>query len=187
MLDLLVKLALILSIIVFVAGSSVLVMFLVSYLIGGSPYEATPLHVMQRMLAAAAIQPGEKIYDLGCGDGRLVIEASREHAAIAVGIEISSFFCWISRLKARIGQAQVTIVRGSFFDIHFGDADVVFCYLLPSQMKRLAPRFAQLKPECRIVSLRFEIPGWNPVERISKDGRRSIPTIWVYRVQDRLA
>ena len=184
MLDVLVSIALILMILVFAAGMSVMVMFLASYLIGGSPFEATPLHVLQWMLEAAQIKAGEKVYDLGCGDGRLLIEANRQYAAIAVGIEISPFFCWVSKLKARLAQAQVIIVRGNFFQIDFSDADVVFCYLLPGQMKRLAPRFAQLKPEARIVSLRFEIPGWKPFQRISKDGKRQIPTIWVYRTSD---
>jgi SAM-dependent methyltransferase len=180
--ELLVQFALILIILVFVAGASVLVMSLASLFIGGAPYGATPLHVLQRMLEAAAIRPGEKVYDLGSGDGRLLIDAHKEHGAVAVGIEISPFFCWISRIKARVAQAEVTILRGSFFRTDFSDADVVFCYLLPAQMKRLAPRFARLGPGTRIVSLRFEIPGWRPVQRICRDGHRPIPTIWVYRV-----
>ncbi len=181
MLDALVSIALILVILVFTAGMSVMVIFLASYLIGGSPYEATPLQVLQCMLEAAQIKAGEKVYDLGCGDGRLLIEANRQYAAIAVGIEVSPFFCWISKLKSRIAQAQITIVRGNFFQVDFSDADVVFCYLLPGQMKRLVPRFARLRPQARIVSLRFEIPGWKPFQRITEDGKRQIPRIWVYR------
>ena len=184
MFDLLVRLCLILSIIVFVAGIAVMVMSLASYVIGGAPYEATPLHVLNRMLEVAAIRPGDKVYDLGCGDGRLIIDAHKEYGAVAVGIEISPFFCWVARLKARLARAEVTVLRGSFYAIDFSDADVVFCYLMPGQMKRLAARFTGLQPECRIVSLRFEVPGWQPTICIGKDPRRAIPAIRVYRAGD---
>ena len=182
MTDILIAIVLVLSIVVFVAGAGVMVIFLASYVIGGSPYQATPLHVLDCMLAAAAILPGEKVYDLGCGDGRLLISANLDYQANTTGIELSPPLCWISRLKARRANARVTVVRANFFDIDFSDADVVFCYLFPGQMKRLADRFAGLRPGCRIVSLRFELPGWRPLTSISRDGHRPIPTIRVYRV-----
>ena len=155
---------------------------LLSYFIGGAPFLPTPVTVLEKMLELAEIRPGELVYDLGCGDGRLLIEANQTYKARAVGVEISSFFCWLARTKARFSGADITVVQGDMMDIDFLDADVIFCYLMPGQMKKLEHKFLQLKKSCRIISLRFAIPGWNPAWRVDRNDRIQQPAIFKYQL-----
>ena len=83
------KLLLILPLLVAAGAASVFVLFIVSFILGGAPFVPTPSRVLRRMMELADISPGEKVYDLGCGDGRLIIEANKRYKARVVGIEIS--------------------------------------------------------------------------------------------------
>jgi SAM-dependent methyltransferase len=116
----------------------------------------------RRMLEAARLRAGEVIYDLGCGDGRVLIMAARRGAR-GLGIEVDPILVLVARLRARVSRVHryVRIVRGDLHDADVSQADVVFQYLNSDANARLAPRLArQLRPTARVVSLIHPMPGW---------------------------
>ena len=140
-----------------------------------APAFPTPQPVVERMLAMAKIKPGEQVYDLGCGDGRIVIAAAKQYQAKAVGIEIRrDIYDKTAAKVALMGLAdQVKIVHGNALRADLTGADVVTLYLLTSSNERLKPLLeSQLKPTARVVSHDFEIHGWKAtsLEKVMVDG-----------------
>ena len=127
-------------------------------------YLPTPQSAVVQMLQLAEVKPGELVYDLGCGDGRIVITAARQFGARGVGVEIDPALVRKSRANVRrhrLGK-RVTIQQADIFKIDFSDADVVAMYLLPELNTRLLPQLRKLKPGARIVSFSFDMPGAKP-------------------------
>ncbi len=152
------------------------------------PDYPTPQAVVERMLQAAHVSAGEMVYDLGCGDGRIVIAAARQFKARAVGIELSRDI--YEKTAARIKQMgladQVKIVHGNALHYDLSPADVVTLYLMTSSNDRLRPAFDRyLKPGARVVSHDYEVRGWKPasVEKMEAGGRMHV--IYVYEVKTR--
>jgi SAM-dependent methyltransferase len=150
-----------------------------------APSYPSPQPVVDRMLALADIKPGETVYDLGCGDGRIVITAATKFAAKAVGVEIRrDIYEKTAARVASLGLAdQVRIVHGDALKTNLGPADVVTLYLLTSSNERLRPVLeAQLRKGARVVSHDFEIRGWKPMktEKVLVEGRPHM--IYVYRM-----
>ncbi|RLE54897.1 MAG: hypothetical protein DRJ40_09870 [Thermoprotei archaeon] len=119
------------------------------------------------MLQLAEVKPGEVVYDLGCGDGRVLIIAAREFGARAVGIEIRKdlYEQCIKKIKELGLEDRVKVIHGNFFEVDISEADVVFLYLLTSVNERLRPKLEkELKPGARVVSHDFEVLGWKPVK-----------------------
>jgi precorrin-6B methylase 2 len=145
----------------------------------------TPQAAVERMVELAAIKPGEKIYDLGCGDGRIVVTAARRHRVTAVGVEIDPQQVARSRENVRRAGVEdsVTIVEGDIYQTDFRDADVVFLYLQPDLIRGLGPQLRQMKPGARIVTFDFGLEGAKPaaVER-GAFGERQHCTIFRYDV-----
>jgi methylase of polypeptide subunit release factors len=83
------KLLFLLSLLIAAGAAALFILFMLSFVLGGAPFVPTPSRVLIRMVELADIKAGEKVYDLGCGDGRVVIEANKKYQARAVGIEIS--------------------------------------------------------------------------------------------------
>lgn len=112
------------------------------------------------MLQVAQIKPGERVVDLGAGDGRLVFAAAQAGAK-AVGYEISWPVYIASRLTQFFGHHGGQLVRKNIFDVSLNDADVILCYLLPETMQKLKPKFErELPPHARLISHAFPIPDW---------------------------
>jgi SAM-dependent methyltransferase len=126
--------------------------------------------VVDRMLELAEVRPDDVVYDLGCGDGRIVIAAAKKYGARAVGIEIDPKVVERARENVKKNQVEhlVTIRQGDIFEEDFHDATVVALYLLPQLNVRLMPKLAQLRPGARIVSHNFGMKGARPekVERL---------------------
>jgi precorrin-6B methylase 2 len=153
-----------------------------------APVYPTPETVVEQMLTIAQVRPGEAVYDLGCGDGRIVITAAQKFKARAVGIEIRREVYEHTLAKvASLGLSdQVRIVHGNVLRYDLSPADVVTLYLLTSSNERLKPILEKdLKPSARVVSHDFEIRGWKPVSvnHMVVDGHRH--TIYLYRISDR--
>lgn len=139
------------------------------------------------MLRAAEVKAGETVYDLGCGDGRVVITAAKEFGARGVGVEIKDRLVLDTRKKiAAMGlMPQVEIIHGNALDIDLSDADVVTLFLLTKSNELLRPNFEKyLKPSARVVSYAFEVRGWKPwkVEEITLDEKQH--RIFVYRISE---
>jgi len=128
------------------------------------PYVPTPKPIARQMLKMSELKPGELLYDLGSGDGRVLIMAAREFGAKCVGIELNSFRCKLSnwRIKRMGLSNQIKVVRSSFFEADLSKADIVFMYLLPSINEKLKPKLInELKNGARVVTFTFIIKGWN--------------------------
>jgi precorrin-6B methylase 2 len=146
-------------------------------------YVPTPAHVVRRLLRLARVQPGELVYDLGCGDGRIVIAAARQCGARAIGFDIQPERVEAARAnvrKAYVGHL-VEIRQGNLFEVDLREADVVTVYLLPSINDRLLPRFKKLKPGARLVSHAFglkRVAENQLVEMRDRDGNRRYLYRW---------
>jgi protein-L-isoaspartate O-methyltransferase len=153
-----------------------------------APYIPSPQVVVDRMLEAARVRPGETVYDLGSGDGRIVITAAQKFKAYAVGVEISHDLCSATTAKVKsLGlEDKIKIVQGNALRVDLSPADVVTLYLLTSSNEKLKPNLEKyLKPGSRVVSHDFEFRGWTPVDtvKVSSDGHTH--TIFVYEMAGR--
>ncbi len=127
-------------------------------------YVPTPQPVVVAMLKAARLKPGEMVYDLGCGDGRIIITAAREFGARGVGFELNMELIHVARATAvtAIVRHAVEFRRQDLFTVDVSPADVLALFLLPETNARLVPQLRQLKPGARVVTYEFKIPGYEP-------------------------
>jgi len=138
-----------------------------------SPYVSSPTRVVDRMLEMASIKPGETVYDLGCGDGRILITAVERYKAKAVGVEISPKL--VAKATTAIERAgvsgQARVMQGDLLEVDLTGADVVTLYLATQLNERLRPRLEKyLKPGARVVSHDYAVPGWKPTKVDRTDG-----------------
>jgi SAM-dependent methyltransferase len=135
-----------------------------------TPFVVTPGNVVTSMLDMAGLRAGDRLVDLGSGDGRIVI-AAVQRGATAVGIEIDTALVEKSRETARrlkLGE-RATFVTQDLFETDFGGYDVITLYLLPDVNRRLAPRFLALRPGTRIVSHDYGLGDWPPDRTVVVD------------------
>lgn len=136
------------------------------------PYVPTPQVIVDEMLKLADIRPGDVVYDLGSGDGRLVITAAKRYGARGVGVELLPELVELARRNAAAeGIAdRVKFVQGDLFEADIREASVVTLYLLPRFVTRLVPKLrAELRPGTRIVSHDYPLAPWPPDKQISMD------------------
>ena len=137
----------------------------------GAPWVPTSIGKVHKMLKMAGVGPDDLVYDLGCGDGRMIITAARRYGSRAVGIEIDPLrYLWCQMLVTVLGlRGRVRVVYGDFFTQDLGDADVVICYLLQSTNEKLEGKFKQeLDPSTRVISKDFNFPGLRLVRQDKK-------------------
>jgi SAM-dependent methyltransferase len=129
-----------------------------------APFVRTPDAIVEEMLAMAAPREDEILYDLGCGDGRIIVRAAETYGCRAVGFDIDPERVEEAQENARRHgvQDQVTVVEQDIFTLDLTEADVVTLYLLPRLNERLKPQLQQLRPGARIVSHDFDLPGIVP-------------------------
>lgn len=130
----------------------------------GIPWVPTLDRRIRKALDLTDLQPGETIYDLGCGDGRVLIAAAKRGAR-AVGIEISPIHCLVARLRALLAGVgrQVTIHWGNFYRFDPRDADVVFWYGHSRYTANIQAYLAgRLREGTRFASINIDFPGWQP-------------------------
>jgi len=151
-----------------------------------APYYPTPEVIVEKMLQLAGLKPGEKMFDLGSGDGRIVIMAAQKFGADATGVEFEMDL-WkqsMDRIKALGLEKRARIIHGDIMKQDYSSADVITVYLLPSSNDKVRPLLEkQLKKGARIVSHDFEFSGWTPekTEYIEDDGEGRSHTLYLYR------
>ena len=161
------------------------------------PYVPTPWVIVDEMLKLADITAADTVYDLGSGDGRLVITSAKRYGASGVGIELQEKLVERARVDARTEgvAARVRFVQGDLFEASYRDASVVTLYLLPRFVTRLVPKLrAELKPGARIVSHDYPLSPWVPdkVLTFEADEKEAITgskrtTLYYYLVPARVA
>lgn len=131
----------------------------------------TPYVLVEKMLDMAKVGPGDLVMDLGSGDGRNIIAAAKRGAK-AIGVEYNPNMVEISRKTAtKEGVAdKATFIEGDMFEADISKATVLALFLLPDNLRRLTPKFLDLKPGTRIVGNTFGIEGWAPDETDTSGG-----------------
>jgi protein-L-isoaspartate O-methyltransferase len=146
-------------------------------------FVATPQPVVEAMLAAAGVRRGETVYDLGCGDGRIVITAARQFGARALGFDLDYELVQVARAAAAAAGVRhtATFQRADIFTLDLTPADVVTLYLLPEVNARLLPQLQQLRPGARVVSYEFGIPGRDPARTTLVEYKPGVQgRLWVW-------
>jgi SAM-dependent methyltransferase len=143
-----------------------------------APFVASPQRVVERMLEMAAVKSNETVYDLGCGDGRVLFTAVEKFRAKAVGVEIDPKLVTATRETAEKMQLgnRLKVVQGNLLEADLTDADVVTLYLLTESNQMLRPRLEKmLHAGARVVSYDYAVPGWKAkwVERVEDNASRS--------------
>lgn len=148
-----------------------------------APFVPSPQNIVEKMLEAAQLKPGETVFDLGCGDGRVLVTAARQFRAKAVGVELSPKIAQMARdiIKQQKLEDEASVIEGNLLDVDLSKADVVTLYLLTESNSRLRPNLEKyLKPGARVVSHDFEIKGWKPVRVEEVQAHRRNHKIYVY-------
>ncbi|MGH7390014.1 MAG: SAM-dependent methyltransferase [Candidatus Rokuibacteriota bacterium] len=147
------------------------------------PYVPTKEPIVDQMLKMASVRAGDVIYDLGCGDGRIVITAAKRFGIRGVGIDIDPER--IAEANANAKQAgvadRVKFIQGDLFDAKIGDATVVTLYLLPDVNLKLRPKLlSELRPGTRIVSHNYDMGDWKPQQTatLTVDGTEHTVYFW---------
>lgn len=137
-----------------------------------APFKPTPMATVRRMLETANVQPGEMVFDIGSGDGRIVIMAAETFGARAVGIELNEALVAESRraVAAKGLEDRVKIIQANALDVDLSPADVVTLYLTPDGIELLRPHLERtLRPGTRVVVYVDQIPGWTLDWRLGED------------------
>ena len=159
------------------------------------PFVPTPIEVIDRMLELAEVKKGDVVYDLGSGDGRIVIRAAKKYGVRAVGIEMDSWLLDKARKAAKAeGVSHLVEFRNEdALKADISRATVVTLYMLPWFNEAMKPNFKKmLKPGARIVAHDFGIEGWKPDKtvklpevEIMAGGRRHQHVIYLWRIGER--
>jgi tRNA1(Val) A37 N6-methylase TrmN6 len=150
-----------------------------------APYYPTPSTIVEKMLQMGGLKAGEKMFDLGSGDGRIVIMAAQKFHAQAVGVELDKDLCKQSLDKIRkLGlEKNAHIINGDLLKQNYSSADLITVYLLPVSNEKVTPLLdKQLKKGARVIAHDFEFKNWTPdrTESIEDDGEGRSHTLYLY-------
>jgi predicted RNA methylase len=151
-----------------------------------APFYPTPEKIVERMLQLGGLKAGERMYDLGSGDGRIVIMAAQKFHADATGVELDKDLIKQSMEKIRkLGlEKTARVLGGDLLNQNYSSADLITVYLLTMSNDKVQPLLdRQLKKGARVVSHDYEFKGWNPekVDTIADDGDGRSHTLYLYR------
>jgi protein-L-isoaspartate O-methyltransferase len=151
-----------------------------------APYYPTPQTVVDRMLQLGGLKAGEKMFDLGSGDGRIVIMAAQKYKADATGVELNDSLHRQSmdRIKTLGLAATARVIHGDLLQQDYSSADLITVYLLPVGNELVTPILEkQLKKGARIVAHDFEFTAWKPIQSlaIDDDGEGRSHHLYLYR------
>ena len=148
----------------------------------GALFVSTASVRIKTFLNVVPMETGELLVDIGCGDGRVLRAAHRRYGVKAVGFEVNP----LAYLTARVLSLRTPGVRiqwGNFWFEDLGDADVIFCYLFPDVMERLAGKLEkELLPGTRVISCNFPLPGWLADKVLRPDSHHHNDPIYLYRI-----
>lgn len=150
-----------------------------------APYLPTPDTVVDKMLEAGELKAGERMFDLGSGDGRIVIAAARKYKAYAIGVELDDALAASSAAQiVKLGLDKTArIIRGDLLQQDYSTADLITVYLWPEANLKVRQLLEiQLKKGARVVAHDFEIGGWKPARtiNIADDGTGRSHTLFLY-------
>ena len=148
----------------------------------GALYVSTSGTRIRAFLDAVPMAVDNLLVDLGCGDGRVLRSASQRYGIRAVGYELNPLAYLRARWRCR-GRKRVRVIHANFWQADLSRADVIFCYLFPDVMKRMAAKIrAEAKPGAVVVSCNFPLPGCTACQVLRPAGARHHDPIYIYRI-----
>lgn len=150
-----------------------------------APYVPMPWHVVDRIIEVAEVSEEDVVYDLGAGDGRILLRAAKNRGARGVGYEINAALVEEARSAIRAAgvQDRVDVREGDFFEADLRPATVVTLFLITSAHRQLRPKLLEeLRPGTRVACYMWEIPGWNPSKTVTVPVSGAAHPIYVYQV-----
>lgn len=173
------------------AAAGVLFAFKMAYVIStaavlpatqGALYVSTSRARIEAFLDAVPMTADQLLVDLGCGDGRVLRRAADRYGVLAVGYELNPM-AWLRARLNCLGKPRLKVFRRNFWRADLADADIIFCYLFPDVMKRLAEKIRkEAKAGAVLVSCNFAVPGFEPHRVLRPDGSRHHDPIYIYRM-----
>lgn len=149
---------------------------------GGALFCFTHPSKIDVILNALSMQKGDKIVDLGCGDGRFLVAAARRYGITGEGYDINFLAILMARIRIFFAPAGLSVRRKDFFKVNLGESDMVFCYLFPDVIEKLALKAdREMKEGALLVSCNFPLPGWIPERVLTADHKVQKDPIYVYR------
>lgn len=144
-------------------------------------YVPTPHDIVEKMLEMVKVKKEDVVYDLGCGDGRIVVQAAKKRGCRGVGFEIVPELAKQARDNAKQNGVEklVTIKEEDLFEADLSEATVLPMYLLPSMLAKLKPKLAKLKDGTRIISHDYQIKGVEPDEIVKLDSKETGAEHWL--------
>jgi len=142
----------------------------------------TPQKAVNQMLKIAKIKKGDKVYDLGCGDGRIIITAAKNFDAYAIGYEISILHFLITKFKIKKEglSSKVKVIYGNFYQKNFSDASLITIFGIPNKMNKVGETIQKSAlPGTKIVSYAFPIPQFSPLKVVKL---KNLAPIYLYQM-----
>lgn len=147
----------------------------------GALYVSSARGRIDAALEALDLRPGQRLVDLGCGDGRVLRSAVRRWAIRAEGYELNPLAYGLARLLC-LGKGSITLHRQNFWQADLSAADAVFCYLFPDVMAPLARKLSrELRAGSMVASCNFPLPGWMPDQVLRPGGALTNDPVYIYR------
>jgi precorrin-6B methylase 2 len=150
-----------------------------------APYVTSPQQIVDKMLEAVELKPGETLYDLGSGDGRVLITAVQKFSAKAVGVELDEKLVKSTSEKIeKLGLSnRAKVIHGNMLEVDISPADVVVIYLTTESNDIVRPALErQLRPGTRVISHDFQVRGWKPVKVESAQVHNRSHQIYIYQI-----
>ena len=150
-----------------------------------APFVPTPWHVVDRMLEIAGVTKDDIVYDLGSGDGRILLRAAKRFGARGVGVEINKDLVEEAKSAIRAAGVEdlVEMRQGDIFKVPLEQASVVTLYLVTAANRQLQPKLeSELQHGARVVTYKFSIPDWNPVNTVTIDASGLAQTVYLYEL-----
>ena len=150
--------------------------------IKGTPFFPTSKNIIRKALKATHLKPGEKLYDLGCGNGRVLIIGAKEFGAKVIGFEYSLLLFYISKINLFINKVKDSVVKKEdFFKLDIKDADVIYLFLTPRALKKLEEKIRrEAKIGTRIITFSSPLPSLKPEKIIPLEERKNKLNIYLY-------
>lgn len=163
--------------------SLLLVIPMLIAMIHGAPFVPTPQGVVDKMIKFAKLKKGMKVVDPGCGDGRMLITATKRYDVAAVGYELFFFPYLLAKARNFFSKGKAKIYFKDSRKVDLSDVDVILCYLLPEPLKKLSKKWEkELKKGARVVSYAFSIADWKPIHVEEKIPEKNQCKILVYEM-----
>lgn len=149
---------------------------------GGALFCFTHPSKIDVILESIPMKKGDNIIDLGCGDGRFLAAAARRYGITGRGYDINFLAIFMARIRLLFAPAGIKVYRRNFFDTHLGNSDIIFCYLFPDVLEKLASKVSsEMKEGALLVSCNFPLPGWVPERILTAHHSVQKDPIYVYR------